>query len=70
MLNIPVFREPERAVDEHRTSPIKPLKSSTWLRYLRRLGRNSGLELKLAIDLGLCLANTLWSWLGMRFVIL
>lgn len=43
-LNTPVFREPGRAMDEHRTSPIKPLKSSTWLRYLRWLGRNSGLE--------------------------
>lgn len=44
VLDTPVFREPGRAVDGHRTSPKKPLKWSTWLRYLRRLGRNSGLE--------------------------
>lgn len=43
-LDIPVFREPGRAGDGYRTSPTKPLRSSTWLRYLRRLGRNSGLE--------------------------
>ncbi|KAL8855462.1 MAG: hypothetical protein Q9178_007895 [Gyalolechia marmorata] len=40
----PVFREPERAEDGYRTSPTEPLRSGTWLRYLRRLGRNSGLE--------------------------
>ena len=44
VLDTPVFREPGRAVDGHRTSPTKPLRSGTWLRYLRRLGRNSGLE--------------------------
>lgn len=44
VLDTPIFREPGRAVDGHRTSLTKPLRSSTWLRYLRRLGRNSGLE--------------------------
>lgn len=29
VLNIPVFREPERAVNEYHISPIKSLKSST-----------------------------------------
>ncbi len=43
-LDQPVFREPERAVDEYRTSKTKPLRSSTWLRYLKRLGLKSGLK--------------------------
>ncbi len=43
-LDIPVFCEPGRAADEYRTSSTKPLCSSTWLRYLRRLGLKSGLE--------------------------
>jgi len=43
-LNQPVFREPERAADEYRTSKTKPLRSSTWLRYLKRLGLKSGLK--------------------------
>ncbi len=43
-LDIPVFREPGRVMDGYRTSPTKPLHSSTRLRYLRQLGRNSGLE--------------------------
>ncbi|KAL9119296.1 MAG: hypothetical protein Q9187_004151 [Circinaria calcarea] len=46
-LDTPVFREPGRAADEYRTSPSKPLRSKTWLRYLTRLGRNSGLEKRL-----------------------
>ena len=44
VLDTPVFREPGRAKDGYRTSPTQPLRSGTWLRYLRRLGRNSGLE--------------------------
>ena len=44
VLDTPVFREPGRAVDGYRTSTTEPLRSGTWLRYLRRLGRNSGLE--------------------------
>ena len=44
VLDIPVFREPGRTADGYRTSPTQPLRSGTWLRYLRRLGRNSGLE--------------------------
>lgn len=44
VLDTPVFREPGRAEDGYRTSPTEPLRSGTWLRYLRRLGRNSGLE--------------------------
>ncbi len=44
VLDIPVFREPGRAVGGYRTSPTQPLRSATWLRYLRRLGRTSGLE--------------------------
>lgn len=43
-LDIPVFREPGRAVNGFRTSSTKALRSSTWLRYLTQLGRNSGLE--------------------------
>ena len=41
-LDKPVFRQPER--DTKRTSLTEPLKASTWLRYLKRLGRNSGLQ--------------------------
>ena len=44
VLDTPIFREPGRAADGFRTSPTNPLRSGTWLRYLRRLGRNSGLE--------------------------
>lgn len=44
ILNISIFRELERVEDEHRTSSIKSLKLSTWLRYFRRLSRNSELE--------------------------
>jgi len=43
-LDQPVFREPERVADEYRTSKTKPLRSSTWLRYLKRLGLKSGLK--------------------------
>ncbi len=45
VLDTPVFREPGHAVDGYCTSPTQPLRSSTWLRYLRWLGHNSGLEL-------------------------
>ena len=43
-LDVPVFREPGRAADGYRTSPTRPLRSKTWLRYLKRLGLKSGLE--------------------------
>ncbi len=43
-LDQPVFREPERAADKYRTSKTKSLRSSTWLRYLKRLGFKSGLK--------------------------
>ncbi len=35
VLDTPVFREPGHAVDGYCTSPTQPLRSSTWLRYLR-----------------------------------
>ncbi|KAI4285570.1 MAG: hypothetical protein L6R38_000537 [Xanthoria sp. 2 TBL-2021] len=44
VLDTPVFREPGRAEDGYRTSPTEPLRSGTSLRYLRRLGRNTGLK--------------------------
>lgn len=44
VLDTPVFREPGRAEDWYRTSLTEPLRSGTWLRYLRRLGGNTGVE--------------------------
>ena len=43
-LDLPVFREPGRSIHGFRTSSTKPLRSSTWLRYLTQLGRRSGME--------------------------
>lgn len=43
-LDKPVFREPGRAADEHRTSSTKALRASTWLRQLKRLGQKAGLQ--------------------------
>ena len=43
-LDTPVFREPGRHVDGYRTSPTKPLRAKTWLRYLKQLGLKCGLE--------------------------
>jgi len=42
-LNQSIFREPERVVNDYRTSKKKPLRSSTWLRYLKPLGLKSDL---------------------------
>ena len=41
ILNKPIFRQPIRSF---RTSDTEPLRSGTWLRYLKRLGLNAGLE--------------------------
>jgi len=46
-LDQPVFREPGTSSCEYRTSTTKPLRASTWLRYLQRLGLKAGLELPL-----------------------
>ena len=44
VMDKPIFREPIRSVGLHGTSDWQPLKSSTWLRYLKRLGLSAGLE--------------------------
>ncbi|KAL9134380.1 MAG: hypothetical protein Q9175_004440, partial [Cornicularia normoerica] len=44
VLNRPVFREPLRGVGEAGTSPIEPLRASTWIRYLKRLGEKAGFQ--------------------------
>ena len=43
-LDTPVFRAPGHIVDGYRTSRKKPLRSSTWLRYLKRLALKAGLQ--------------------------
>ncbi len=43
-LNQSIFREPERVANEYRTSKTKSLRSSTWLRYLKRLDLKSSLK--------------------------
>jgi len=44
VLDRPVFREPIRSVGESGTSPSEPLRASTWIRYLQRLGRTVGFQ--------------------------
>ena len=44
LLNTPIFRQPIKRAGAWSTSPVQPLKASTWLRYLKRLGINAGLE--------------------------
>ena len=43
-LDRPVFREPLRGVGESGTSSTEPLRASTWIRYLKRLGRTAGFQ--------------------------
>ena len=44
VMDTPIFREPIRSAGLRGTSDLQPLKSSTWLRYLKRLGLSAGLE--------------------------
>lgn len=44
VLDLPVFREPLRGVAETGTSPTEPLRASTWIRYLKRLGEKAGFQ--------------------------
>ena len=44
VLNKPIFRQPMRSFGVCGTSDSEPLRSGTWLRYLKRLGLNAGLE--------------------------
>ena len=44
VLDRPVFREPLRGVGESGTSPTEPLRASTWIRYLKRLGEKAGFQ--------------------------
>ncbi|KAL9587066.1 MAG: hypothetical protein Q9203_003644 [Teloschistes exilis] len=44
VLYLPVFREPLRSAGESGTSPSQPLLASTWIRYLKQLGRKAGFE--------------------------
>jgi len=44
ILNIPIFHEPERAVNEYHTSSTQSLWSATWLHYLWWLSHNSELK--------------------------
>ena len=44
VLDRPVFREPLRGVGESGTSPTEPLRASTWIRYLKRLGQTAGFQ--------------------------
>ncbi|KAE8139909.1 hypothetical protein BDV38DRAFT_269677 [Aspergillus pseudotamarii] len=41
-LDIPVFREPEHTPEGYRTSDLRPLKSRTWSRIIKRIGVRSG----------------------------
>ncbi|GLA67413.1 hypothetical protein AtubIFM54640_010731 [Aspergillus tubingensis] len=41
-LDIPIFREPEHTPEGYRTSDTQPLKSRTWGRYTKRIGKRSG----------------------------
>ncbi|EDN05446.1 predicted protein [Histoplasma mississippiense (nom. inval.)] len=47
MLDVPVFRQPERTGDGYRTSEKTPLKGSTWSGYLRHLRLVAGLKYSL-----------------------
>lgn len=42
-LDIPIFREPEKDKG-YQTSDAQPLKSRTWSRNMKRLGKQAGLE--------------------------
>lgn len=44
MLDVPVFRQPERTGSGYRTSERTPLKGSTWSGYLKHLGLMAGLK--------------------------
>ncbi|KAG8531634.1 uncharacterized protein KY384_003265 [Bacidia gigantensis] len=44
VLDLPVFQEPLRGAGEAGTSPTAPLRASTWIRYLKRLGQKAGFE--------------------------
>ncbi|QSS56097.1 hypothetical protein I7I53_04204 [Histoplasma capsulatum var. duboisii H88] len=44
MLDVPVFRQPERTGSGYRTSERTPLKGSTWSSYLKHLGLMAGLK--------------------------
>jgi len=44
MLDIPIFRQPKSSVNGYGTSATEPLRSTTWIRYTKRLGLKSGLE--------------------------
>ncbi|OJD24573.1 hypothetical protein ACJ73_04067 [Blastomyces percursus] len=47
MLDVPIFRQPERTGNGYRTSERTPLKASTWSGYLRHLGPVAGLKYRL-----------------------
>lgn len=44
ILDCPVFREPLRGAGESGTSFTEPLRASTWIRYLKRLGQTAGFQ--------------------------
>jgi len=44
VLDLPVFREPMRDASEVGTSSTAPLRASTWIRHLKRLGQKAGFE--------------------------
>lgn len=44
VLDLPVFREKLRGVGESGTWPTDPLRVSTWIGYLKRLGVKAGLQ--------------------------
>ncbi len=44
VLDLPVFREPLRSAGVVGTSPTEPLLASTWIRYLKQLGRKAGFQ--------------------------
>lgn len=43
-LDLPVFREKSRGVGGRGTSPTDPLRASTWIGYLKRLGEKAGFQ--------------------------
>ncbi len=44
VLDLPIFREPLRGAGGAGTSPTAPLRASTWIRHLKRLGQKAGFE--------------------------
>ncbi|EAW15091.1 uncharacterized protein ACLA_057470 [Aspergillus clavatus NRRL 1] len=44
MLDLPIFREPERTDEGYRTSVLLALRARAWARYIKKIGRKTGQE--------------------------